>query len=289
MNSLSYDVFLAALATLSLAFLLQLVAAMGGRSRLAFAGAAASGGTATLQADGGTNSSRRNASILAVNGFIFLSVALVLRAFASGHGPFTSMFEFSLAFAWGVLALLLFFERRYRFETLAIIVLPVAIGLLAYAATIPSGAEPLVPALQNQFLLTVHVAVAIIAYGAFTVAFAAAVLYLVQRHDSVGWLPRSEVLDEVAYRSVLVGFPLLALTILLGAIWAEIAWGTYWSWDPKETASLATWLIYGGYLHARVVREWRGQRSAYFLIGGFAATLFTYYGNLFFGGLHGYA
>jgi cytochrome c-type biogenesis protein CcsB len=167
--------------------------------------------------------------------------------------------------------------------------LPVTIGLLTYAATVPRDVQPLVPALQNQTLLTVHVAAAIIAYGAFAVGFAAGVLYLVQRRDTVRWLPSSVVLDEIGYKAVVVGFPLLALTILLGAIWAEIAWGTYWSWDPKETASLATWLIYGGYLHARVVRDWRGKRSAILLIGGFAATLLTYYGNLFFGGMHSYA
>jgi cytochrome c-type biogenesis protein CcsB len=281
MANLSYDAFLAALATLALAFVVQLAGVVGGRARLAFAG----GGTVTV--GGGTTG--RNAAILAVNGFVFLTLSLALRAAATHHGPFTSMFEFSLAFAWGVLALSLYFERRYELRSLALLVLPVAIGLLVYATTVPSEAEPLVPALQNQLLLTVHVAVAIVAYGAFTVAFGAAVLYLVQRKDTVGWLPRSEVLDEIAYKAVVVGFPLLALTILLGAIWAEIAWGTYWSWDPKETASLATWLIYGAYLHARVVREWRGQRSAWFLIGGFAATLFTYYGNLFFGGMHGYA
>jgi cytochrome c-type biogenesis protein CcsB len=97
------------------------------------------------------------------------------------------------------------------------------------------------------------------------------------------------VLDEIAYRAVMVGFPMMALVLILGALWAQIAWGSYWSWDPKETASLVTWLIYGGYLHARVVRGWRGQRSALLLILGFGATLFTYFGNYFFGGLHSYA
>jgi ABC-type transport system involved in cytochrome c biogenesis permease subunit len=81
---------------------------------------------------------------------------------------------------------------------------------------------------------------------------------------------------------------MMALTIILGAIWADIAWGRYWSWDPKETAALVTLLMYGGYLHARVIRGWRGERSAYLLLLGFAATAFTYYGNYFFGGLHGY-
>ena len=87
----------------------------------------------------------------------------------------------------------------------------------------------------------------------------------------------------------MIAYPLLTVMIILGAIWADIAWGRYWSWDPKETAALVTWLIYGGYLHARVVRDWRGKRAAWLLVLGFAAVLFTYFGNLFFGGLHSYA
>ena len=170
--------------------------------------------------------------------------------------------------------------------------------MLLYAATIPADIEPLVPALQNNLLLTVHVAVAIVAYGSFTIAFAAAVLYLVQlfiawvmnRDEPGGWgLPRPDVLDDIGYRAVVVGFPFLTLTIILGAVWAETAWGSYWSWDPKETASLVTWFIYGAYLHARVMRGWRGKRAALLLVIGFAATLFTYFGNLFFGGLHSYS
>ena len=286
MSSLAYYAFVAALITLVLAFALQLVSVVGARTRLSFAGV---GSFAMPPATRNSGSSSRYAGILTINAFVFLTASLVMRAIATGHGPFASMFEFSIAFAWGILALHLYFQARYGLRTLGVLVLPVTIGLLGYAATVPNNVEPLVPALQNQLLLTVHVAVAVIAYGAFTVAFAAAVLYLLQRNDTVRWLPRSTVLDEIGYKAVIVGFPLLAVTILLGAIWAEIAWGSYWTWDPKETASLATWLIYGGYLHARVVRDWRGQRSAYLLIGGFAATLLTYYGNLFFGGMHSYA
>jgi cytochrome c-type biogenesis protein CcsB len=102
-------------------------------------------------------------------------------------------------------------------------------------------------------------------------------------------LPKPMVLDEIGYRAVVVGFPFLTLTIILGAVWAETAWGTYWSWDPKETASLVTWLIYGAYLHARVMRGWRGNRAAWLLVIGFLATLLTYFGNLIFGGLHSYS
>ena len=125
--------------------------------------------------------------------------------------------------------------------------------------------------------------------ASFAIAFAAALLYLIQPEGGRWGLPKPEVLDEIGYRAVVVGFPFLTLTIILGAIWADTAWGTYWSWDPKETASLVTWLIYGAYLHARVMRGWRGNRAAWLLVLGFAATLFTYFGNLFFGGLHSYA
>jgi cytochrome c-type biogenesis protein CcsB len=242
----------------------------------------------------------------------------------------------------------MWFERRYHQRILALVSLPVALGMLAYAATIPADIEPLIPALQNNLLLTVHVAVAIVAYGSFAIAFAASLLFLLQgawtlaaagmlvgtllvapigaiqagaegalggmligalaggalggvarwagvgaslSEDSGGrWgLPKPQVLDEIGYRAVVVGFPFLTLTILLGAVWADTAWGSYWSWDPKETASLVTWLIYGAYLHARVMRGWRGDRAAWLLVVGFAATLFTYFGNLFFGGLHSYS
>lgn len=218
----------------------------------------------------------------------FLTAALVFRSFATGHGPFANMYEFSVAFAWGALVVHVYFLQRYRQWATGVIVLPVALALLLYATTIPSTASPLVPALQNNLLLTVHVAVAVVAYGAFAVGFAAAVLYLLQSRRPLSFLPRAELLDELSYRATLIGFPFLTLTIFLGAVWADIAWGRYWSWDPKETASLVTWIVCGAYLHARAARGWRGRRAALLLMLVFAATLFTYFGNLFFGGLHSY-
>jgi cytochrome c-type biogenesis protein CcsB len=199
------------------------------------------------------------------------------------------MYEFSMAFAFGILVSAMWFERRYHQRLLPLVALPVAFALMLYATTIPATIEPLVPALQNNLLLTVHVAVAIVAYGSFSVAFASSLLYLIQPEGGRWGLPKPQVLDEIGYRAVVVGFPFLTLTILLGAVWADVAWGQYWSWDPKETASLVTWLIYGAYLHARVVRGWRGNRAAWLLVLGFGATLFTYFGNLFFGGLHSYS
>ena len=288
MYDLSQYAFIATIFALSLAVLLYFINAIGARGlrMLSFAGG---GSLSTSTVSGAVDASGRYATILAINAAAFLTASLVFRAIASGHGPFSNMYEFSLAFSWGALVLYLYFEVRYRLRTLALVVLPIALGMLVYATTVPSDIQPLVPALQNNLLLTVHVAVAILAYGAFALAFGAAVLYLIQGRDSIRWLPRRAVLDEMAYRAVLVGFPMMALVIILGAVWAQIAWGTYWSWDPKETASLVTWLIYGGYLHARVVRGWRGRRSALLLILGFGATLFTYFGNYFLGGLHSYA
>ncbi len=262
------------------------------RSAMAGAGVGASvgalGGSMTVVARG-PSSLASYGTLIAWLAFVFLTASLVFRTVAVGHGPFANMYEFSVAFAWGVMAMYVYFERRYHQRALGLIALPVALALLLYATTIPATSEPLVPALQNNLLLTVHVAVAIVAYGTFAIAFAAAVLYLIQPEGGRRGLPRLELLDEISYRAIIIGFPFLTLTIVLGAVWADVAWGSYWSWDPKETASLVTWLIYGSYLHARVVRSWRGRRAAWLLIVGFGATLFTYFGNLFFGGLHSYA
>ena len=220
---------------------------------------------------------------------VFLTAALVLRAMVTGHGPFANQYEFAVAFSWGIIAAYVYFEHRYGVRALGLLVLPIAAAMLLYAMTVGAKADPLVPALQNNLLLTVHVALAIIAYGAFSVACAAGALYLIQPPEGRRGLPKPELLDEISYRAVVIAFPLMTMVIILGAIWAQVAWGTYWSWDPKETASLFTWLIYGAYLHARVVRGWKGRRAAWLLMAGFAAVLFTFFGNLFFGGLHSYS
>ncbi len=220
---------------------------------------------------------------------VSMTLALVLRSIAVGHAPFSNQYEFACSFAWGITAAYVFFERRYGVRALSLMVLPLALVMLLYASTVGSEARPLMPALQNHLLLTLHVITAVIAYGAVAVSAGAAILYLLRPHLKSRAIPSEELLDEISYRAVVITFPLLTIMVILGALWANIAWGRYWSWDPKETAALVTWLIYGAYLHARVVRGWRGSRSAWLLILGFAAILFTYFGNLFFGGLHAYA
>ena len=287
--------FIAGILSVALAIVFYLVAILSvritsRRTGLATAGGGSVEGGTSVTVSGGPGSDvfGTYGTLVAWLSFIFLLASMGFRAIGTGHGPFANMYEFSIAFATGVIGVYLFFERRYHQRVLGLIALPVALLMLLYATTIPATAEPLVPALQNNLLLTVHVAVAIVAYGTFSVSFAAAVLYLLQSHG-VKHLPKAELLDEISYRAVVIGFPFMTLVIVLGAVWANVAWGSYWSWDPKETASLVTWLIYGAYLHARVVRGWRGDRAAWLLVVGFGATLFTYFGNLFFSGLHAYS
>ena len=177
---------------------------------------------------------------------------MILRAVIVGRGPWGNMYEFSVAFGFGITAGYLFLQRRYPIRSLGFLPLGVAVFLVGYAATLPHEIEPLVPALDNAPLLTIHVAMAMISYGIFATAFGAAVAYLAQGpRDRFAWLPSHKTLDEVAYRAVIIGFPIFATMIILGSWWASIAWGRYWGWDPKETAALVTWLIYAVYLHAR--------------------------------------
>lgn len=221
---------------------------------------------------------------------VFLALALGFRALIVMRGPWGNMFEFSLAFAAGILAGYVFLERRHHMRQIGLVPIGVALFLTAYALTLPATIEPLVPALDNAPLLTAHVAMAMISYGIFATSFGAALAYLAQgRDDRFAWLPSHRVLDQVAYRAVIIGFPIFATMIILGSWWASIAWGRYWGWDPKETSALVTWLIYALYLHTRSLRGWSGRPSALILVIGFGAVLFTYFGNLFFSGLHSYS
>jgi cytochrome c-type biogenesis protein CcsB len=150
--------------------------------------------------------------------------------------------------------------------------------------------------LQSNWL-TAHVITCFLGYAAFALAFSLSLLYLLKSRGGEGAggfletrLPSSSLLDDYSYRLIAVGFPMLTLGIITGAAWANEAWGSYWSWDPKETWSLIIWLIYAAYLHARLARGWQGRRAAWLSVFGFAATLFCYLGvNLFLSGLHSYA
>jgi cytochrome c-type biogenesis protein CcsB len=257
---------------------------------------AAEGGTGSgsLDGTGGATGAAtplsRVAGWLAVAAVAALVASLAVRGYLVGRGPWGNMYEFTVAFATSIVLGYLVLARRYAVRSIAFLPLAVALALLLYASTLPAAIEPLVPALQNPSLLTIHVGLAVVSYGIFATSFAAGVGYLVQgRGDRFAWLPSHKVLDEVAYRAVIFGFPIFATMIILGSWWASIAWSRYWGWDPKETAALVTWLTYAVYLHARNQRAWAGRPAALLLVVGFAMVLVTYSGSLWFSGLHAYS
>jgi cytochrome c-type biogenesis protein CcsB len=227
---------------------------------------------------------------LAFAGWLAIGLSMAFRAAVVGRGPWGNMFEFTVAFTFTIVGGYLFLERRYPIRSIGFLPTGVALMLFLYSATLPKQIEPLVPALQNAPLLTIHVGMATIAYGIFATSFAAGVGYLIQgTRDRFAWLPSHKVLDEVAYRAVIIGFPIFATMIILGSWWASIAWSRYWGWDPKETSALVTWLTYAIYLHARNQRSWAGRPAALLLVVGFGMVLVTYSGSLWFNGLHAYS
>jgi cytochrome c-type biogenesis protein CcsB len=222
--------------------------------------------------------------------FGLLAGSLVLRGIVVGRGPYGNLYEFSTAFGASILGGYLLLARRYAIRQIGFIPVGIALAMLLYASSLPSDVEALVPALQFPAMLTIHVGMAVISYGIFATAFAAGVAYLVQgTGDRFAWLPSHRTLDEVAYRSVIIAFPIFATMIILGSWWASIAWSRYWGWDPKETAALVTWLTYAVYLHARNQRRWAGRPAALLLVVGFVMVLVTYSGSLWFSGLHAYS
>ncbi len=226
-------------------------------------------------------------------------VGLAMRSIALNHAPYSNLFEFSMAFGIAIVLLYGIFELRSGTRLPGAFVLPVACGLYASALAFPSeGQEVLVPALQSPTLLTIHVALMILAYAVLAVAFGGAAMHIVQGFPGhvaelggrFDWLPSADRCDQITFQAVLVGFPLLAAGVALGAFWANDAWGRYWGWDPKETAALVTWLIFAVYIHGRGLRQLRGARKAWIVVLGFFAVLFTYLGvNLWITGLHSYA
>jgi cytochrome c-type biogenesis protein CcsB len=227
-------------------------------------------------------------SITVIITILLITTAIVSRAIETGHGPFSNMYEFALAFSWGIILAGFIFHLRYKTGSLLNISLIIALLLLIFARVQYAPPNSLIPALQQSALLSAHVASAVVAYGTLTIGFIAAVLYLIQNKYQSPWLPDLEILDNITFKSVIIGFPFLTLLIVLGALWADIAWGSYWSWDPKETASLVTWLIYAAYMHTRLLKGWKGVRASILLIAGFLAIAFTFFGNYIFSGLHSY-
>ncbi len=213
-----------------------------------------------------------------------------------GRIPVTNLYESLVFFAWSVNLFYLAVEWKYKNRTLGAFVIPIAFGTMLFAWTNESSIQPLVPALQSYWLHA-HVITCFVGYAAFAVSAGVAVMYLMKAKREerkltggvVALFPSTKILDDLIYKAIIWGFPFLTAGIITGAAWANYAWGTYWSWDPKETWSLIVWLVYAAFLHARVTRGWHGRRAAILSIVGFLATLFCYLGvNLVLSGLHSY-
>jgi len=215
-----------------------------------------------------------------------------------GHAPLTNMYESVVFFAWTIVALYLVIEWKFKTRMIGAFAVPFAFLAMAYASfsgEISKSISPLVPALQSNWLIA-HVVTCFIGYAAFAVAAGLGTMYLLKNSASSGSgssllnaLPPLRMLDDITHKTMVFGFIWLSAGIITGAIWANSAWGTYWSWDPKETWSLITWFIYAVTLHARYTRGWGGTRIAWLALIGFISVIFTYYGvNFLLSGLHSY-
>jgi cytochrome c-type biogenesis protein CcsB len=233
---------------------------------------------------------------LLIIGLLIHSGGLVVRwleTHQTGYGyvPLSNMYESLIFFSWTIVLIYLILEFKYQQKIIGVFVTPFAFLAIALTSIIPgidAKITPLVPALQSNWL-AIHVITCFFGYAAFAVSFGISILYLIREKTESKWLPSPSLLDEINYKSIIIGFPMLTLGIVTGAAWANYAWGSYWSWDPKETWSLITWFVYAAFLHARITRDWRGKKAAVLSVVGFGAVLFTYFGvNYLISGLHSY-
>jgi cytochrome c-type biogenesis protein CcsB len=246
----------------------------------------------------------RTAFGLTVVGLLLHLAAVVTRGLDEHRVPWGNMYEFIAAIALMAVAVLVAAGLRFRAYYLGLFVLlPVVLALALDVTVIYTPAGSLVPAL-NSYWLEIHVTAMIVASGLYIVGAVVTTLYLIadrtERRAQLGLgsrasglmmhLPNTSVLDRLSYRSILFAFPVWTFGVMCGAIWADQAWGRYWGWDPKETWSFITWVVYAGFLHARATAGWRGRKAAYIHLVGFACLMFNLVGiNLWVTGLHSYA
>ncbi|MGH3394870.1 MAG: c-type cytochrome biogenesis protein CcsB [Streptosporangiaceae bacterium] len=269
---------------------------------------AASGGSAS---GGAVGTSRwptgfwlRTAFTLTCVGALTHIADIVARGLAEHRVPWGNMYEFIAAITCMAVLVMIAVSVRFRAYYIGLFVLlPVVLSLAVDVTFVYTPAGSLVPAL-NSYWIAIHVTAMIVAIGLFLVGAVVNVMYLVaersERRLAAGLpskteglmmhLPGTTVLDRLAYRTILFAFPVWTFGVIAGAIWADHAWGRYWGWDPKETWSFITWIVYAGYLHARATGGWRGRRAAFIQLVGFGCLLFNVIGiNLWVTGLHSYA
>ncbi|MFH0781586.1 MAG: c-type cytochrome biogenesis protein CcsB [Pseudomonadota bacterium] len=245
------------------------------------------------------------ATFFTIAAFLIQTAGIILRWIESyqmgiGHAPLTNMYESVVFFAWTIIALYLAIEWIFKTRTIGAFAVPLAFLAMAYASfssNISKSISPLIPALQSNWLIA-HVITCFVGYAAFAVAAGLGIMYLLKNsaHSEAevltttpSNLPPLSFIDDLIHKTMIFGFIWLSAGIITGAVWANSAWGTYWSWDPKETWSLITWFFYAITLHARYTRGWAGKRIALLAVFGFLSVLFTYYGvNFILSGLHSY-
>ncbi len=243
------------------------------------------------------------ATLITACAFLINTAGIGLRWYESyqegiGYAPLSNMYESLVFFAWAIAIFYLGLELKYKNRVLGAFSMPFAFLSMAYASFSPQfGKEikPLIPALQSNWLIA-HVITCFIGYAAFAVACGMGIMYLLKDRKAneapgslLASLPELKVIDDIIHKTLVFGFLWLTAGIITGAVWANSAWGTYWSWDPKETWSLITWFVYAATLHARFTRGWGGRRIAWLAVLGFLSVIFTYYGvNFLLSGLHSY-
>lgn len=227
-------------------------------------------------------------------GFLFHSTQIIYRYIEAGQLPITGMHQAISFFVWCIVLIFFLLKYKYKIGIMASFILPLVFILMLSSSVFSREIHPLTPELQSYWLIP-HVILAFIGNAAFAMACGIGFMYLLQEHyikskhigELFQRLPSLQVLDEINYRLIIIGFPLFTLAIMTGALWAESAWGRFWGWDPKETWSLITWLIYALILHARLTAGWQGKRAAVLSIVGFLSVLFTFFGvNLLLTSIH---
>jgi cytochrome c-type biogenesis protein CcsB len=211
-----------------------------------------------------------------------------------GHIPVSNLYEVFILFSMITALFYLYYEQHYATRQLGpfvLLVISAAVGFLLWytVSRQASDIQPLVPALQSWWM-KIHVPANFIGYGTFSLAAMVSVAYLLKSHGKLAdRLPPLEVLDDVMYKAIAVGFAFFTIATILGALWAAEAWGGYWSWDPKETWALIVWLNYAAWLHMRLMKGLRGKAAAWWALVGLLVTTFAFLGvNMFLSGLHSY-
>lgn len=227
--------------------------------------------------------------------FLLHTAFTVARGIVAGRLPLANQFEFANGFAWGIALIGIIFRVRGKkaFNWILTVSLPMAFLVISYAALCTNREiTELMPSLRSAWF-GLHIGSAVFSYSAFAISACIGIRYLVleKKQDTEDSGDKHlKQLDHLSYRMICFGFLLLSVVIISGCIWAEQAWNTFWSWDPKETWALITWIIYAIYLHQRIRMKWRGKRMAWFSIIAFVCVIFTFAGvNVLMKGLHSYA